>query len=209
MKTALRFAPGPKFLAALLAFFFVVPPEAMASLSCATFAALSLPMRCCALHANGPDASSAARPCCCSTGLVRTPSSSIRGDATNATESGAPKSVRALASSPLSKSPRLSSSEGCTCTKSAGHDSAMTPVGAAGTSALASWIAERADISARAVHFEFLAPSLRLSVDPRGPPETMDLLAATSREPAAGCARHELLRRGIAGLLSDLGVALL
>jgi hypothetical protein len=189
--SALRSRFGTRVLAVLLALLFVCPPEAAARVSCATLAMLSVPMRCCASRSSGLGAEASRRPCCCALESDRSAGNSE-------------KRTSSLANA------RVKSPDGCGCAKSATTDSNASSVSGANGSALASWIAERAHVSARALHFDsFVVDSYAPSAW-RGPPGSLAVLGAErARAPAAGCTRHELLARGIAGLLTDFGVALL
>jgi hypothetical protein len=191
MKSVLRNSTASRITAVLLALFFVFPPEAIGRVSCATFAVLSLPMRCCAARSSVAGESHGRRSCCCAPEVSRPSDSDPRSVGT----SGGRASV---------KSP-----DGCSCSKTARAESAGTPVRDASVADLASWIAGRASDSARAVHFEPSMPSPRLCTHLRGPPVSGIVSAGLARAPAAGCARHDLLSRGISGLLTEFGVALL
>jgi hypothetical protein len=175
----------------MLALLFVFPPDAIARLSCATLAMLSLPMPCCAPR--DPVAAPAAKSCCCTPGADRSSDLVLRRSAS------------------VAKHAEARPPEMCCCGKIVPRDGASAPARDASPTNLSAWIHERADISARAVHFECLAPHARSHSDRDGPPPRSLLASADggSTDPAAGCARHDLLSRGVVGLLTDFGTALL
>jgi hypothetical protein len=187
MKRAFRSHRGLRVLAALLALLFVFPPEAMARMSCATLALFSVPMRCCAMRSAGADA--AAKPCCCT---AETETASSLGS-----QASVPSKVRGP--------------DGCCCTKAGDRDVSTPPKRDATTLDLSAWIAERAQVSARALHFDGLAIHVRSHSDRDGPVPGASSARERSRSspPSAGCTRHGLVARGVVGLLTDFGIALL
>lgn len=190
MKRAFRSPLGLRLLASVLALLFVFPPEAMARMSCATLAMLSLPMSCCTMPAVVAD--TAPEPCCCTTDESSSPDL-----AADATASVTQAKVRAP--------------DGCCCNQPVARDATTPPVRDASHVNLGAWIAEQAHVSARTVHFECSAPNLRPPSDRDGPVLVFGVLTggASASPPAVGCARHALLARGVVGLLTDFGIALL
>jgi hypothetical protein len=187
MKGVLRSRFGLRFSVAVLALLFVFPPEAMARMSCATLAMLSLPMPCCVTHP--ADAVSNTKSCCCAADSEQ----GSRIASANAEQS------------------KVRAPEGCSCAKNAGRDASTPPARDAGSIDLCAWVSERAQVSARALHFDCLATHIRAQSDHDGPTLASSCPGggAGSSPPAVGCARHDLLARGVIGLLTDFGTALL
>jgi hypothetical protein len=191
MKRALRSRSCVRILTGLLVLAFVFPPEAFARVSCAALTALSVPMRCCAMRAAAR--SSEPRPCCSATDAAHGPNANtIVERATQATSASRAKLV----------------APDCCCShRGTGDSLAPTPTPSAHLDV--QWIAARADISARAIAFE-CSPARALCARD-APPSTLppDCSASEPSSPAAGCARRDLLARGVVGLLTDFGIALL
>jgi hypothetical protein len=171
--------------AGVLVLAFVFPPEAFARMSCATLSALSVPMRCCAMRSAAKKTET--RPCCLATAASR---------ATKAEHAAAKSASRAGLDAPK-----------CCCSKNESGDTIAPAPTASVHLDVQAWLAERAQISARAFAFDHLI--LRASSARDGPTCAPPPDAAEQSSPAAGCARHDLLARGVVGLLTDFGIALL
>lgn len=188
MKSASRTRLGVRAIAAFLALVFVFPPEAAARTACASFALLSLPRSWCSL-ATVATRMPVQHACCCAL-----PTSA----STPTTRSSGP-------------TVEPGSDGGCCCPKKVTRDVTTPPSSDASSTHACTWIGERAHISARAVQLE-RAPAIEfLRWGRAGPMPPLELVGSGpgARSPAVGCARHDLLARGVVGLLTDFGTALL
>jgi hypothetical protein len=192
MKSASRFRLGVRAVALFLALAFVFPPEAMARAACSALALLPVPMRCAAMG-SGSGRSSPPRACCCATTSRPNPDSRSH-------ESSRGPSVDSLA--------QLGSRDGCCCPKSSSRDAATAPGTAGSTSQAVAWIDTHASFSARVPCYDSSADRGIACSGGAGPPGSEPVVSpAGASDPAAGCMRHDLLARGVVGLLTDIGTA--